>query len=481
MKFGDKKVRYAVLNGREVIGAKLNGETTMYEKPIQKLAIKNNGSTDTGLVVYDAYTKDGSFIVKDKSNTVTNFDWILTATSAAAKDGTTTGGTSTTVPANATIYTHEQTPITCCVFDSQTVTSIKPYPTLAYIPNGNFEITDWSQCENHDLDGAFCNSSGLKKVPNKWPENCKSLRYALFNAGVTELPPQWNSHPTDISFVAFNERNKTALTTIPPWDGLDQCENMFCAFEHNQNIQNFSFEGLADLGSKKLKNCSWCFNDCIIKQDLYDQDAEFLNVYRGFKNVPTARCFWGDASRKMVIKYEHTTSDGELHQVCPSSLLDVPQEFGGARTLLRNGVTGRMANNTTVNATYIQLPNVIRADDYPIINSQGNYVANAEAFTYIAYVVNEGPLSDPDYRIFPNDTTGKSGGGRINWWNGDPIPVLGDYIAHVFIFRKEIDGDAGSYPTWTKDNNYQTYTSLGGYYLVGKYDKEYTISESSET
>lgn len=295
MQYGDKKVRYAVIEKdghlREVVGAQYNSKSETYTntQPKALVKIKNNGTTANDITLTDTGT-NGSYIIKNDSKYVSNFGWIDT--------------NAVSIPSGETIATNGQSSAS----DKNIVTG----------NDGQFEITDWSNCKDDELGTAFRGAKCIKIIPSDWPNtNITSLYRTL--AGITiDKIPNWTN--TNSVLDARELFNGTTINDDLKIDGM---------------IANLS----AVTQVKKF------LNNCIINKYSYTEgDFKFYSLYKSLlpkiKSITNAAaCFGGTQydketqtytdSYNYAVKFKYTDSTGQSANVIPPDLMYIPKEWGG--------------------------------------------------------------------------------------------------------------------------------------------------------
>lgn len=366
MKLGNKNVRYAVVvkNGhkREVVGAKTGNKEVIYNKPKETIRIKNNGS-DNAITLYNKDTK-GSYIVKDTDKNISDYCWI-------------TNNKEITIPADEEITTHLQT----------------ANKGLSYIPNGNFEVSDWSNCdgtklvnafhhtETNDSNKQYFDSKGLTKVPEQWPVGCTSVAYALKNSGITEIP-NW-SNLKDTCTIATEAIAGTTINDLKI-DNLKNNLNVVTKankFLNNVKLENFTFSPYSH---------------------------EFYDLYTTLKSTCVEHTdFFGASKPTYTVKFKHNDGDKEAYVIHPD-LMYIPEDWGG---FSNDELTG-FVDNVEVDQDCSKLMNITKRARWSLSTYGNDYytITNNKIENFIDFysstviVVEMSGYGQTHYYVFDKNT-----------------------------------------------------------------------------
>lgn len=311
MKYGDKQVRYAVI---EKDGHLREVKKTFYEsttgvdhqtkQPKSLVKIKNNGSTANDIKITGIQTK-GSFIVKnDTSHYVSDFGWVNTEEVSPNDSKATIYTSEVSIPNDETIATHG-------------LTSNK-LENIVNGTNGQFEVTDWSNCKDAELGSAFRSATCIKKVPPEWPKNNITSLYRTL-AGIT-------------------------IDTIPNWTNTTNVTDIREMLNGTTINEDLKIDGM--IGSlTSVTKVKKLFNNCTINKYSYTGgDYKFYSLYTALAKHDgitgyTAACFGGvqyddkkdiyTDSYNYAVRFKYTGSDGQTANVIPPDLMYIPKEWGG--------------------------------------------------------------------------------------------------------------------------------------------------------
>lgn len=390
MNLGPNKIRYGVTkvdgNMRQVIGAKVGaGSPVYYTEPVVKLGIKNNGETNT-LTLYSGTTlPKGSYIIKDESLNVYYWGWI--------------SGDVIEVPADTIVWTHEQS-------NANSGTA-----RLASIPDGDFEIVEWSNCSGDILKQGFQNSTGLTKVPDTWPDSCTGLAYCL--------------------------KNCTNLHDIPSWENLTSCKDVREAIA-GLTINDLKIDTMLT-GLINVTNAGKLLNNVKIDKDMLNDDEQFYRLYAVMKDKCNSHAdVFGARSSgipKYTVKYWYEDSEGNKEYVIPFNLLYVPSEWGGFEG---DNVVAHVnrcvadACGLHYRSRYIRWDlSVYDSDSQKYYTVTNKVIRQFVEFYSSAFAIVENTGAGQSHCYIPSDDN------AVTWFSdGSPIPVIGKFTAKVHLYLK---------------------------------------------
>lgn len=363
MKLGNTDVRYAIVvkNGhkREVIGARTVNKEVTYTKPKETIRIKNNGSTNT-LTLYNKDTK-GSYIIKDADKNVSDYDWLT-----ASKE--------VVIPAGEEITTHLQT----------------ANESLGYIPEGNFEVTDWSNCDklvnafhhttNSESNTQYFDSKGLTKVPEQWPVGCTSVAFALKNSGIN---------------------------TIPDWTNLKETCTVATEAIAGTTIEDLKINNLKNSLQVTTKANKFLNNVKIENFEFKSYTHEFYDLYDALKSTCTEHTdFFGSSKPVYTVKFKHNDGNKEAYVIHPD-LMYIPTDWGG----FADDTLVGYVDNVSVDKNYTKLSNFTKrvcwslsnyGDEYYTITN--NKIENfIDFYTSSVIVVEMSGYGQTHYYVFDKD------------------------------------------------------------------------------
>lgn len=416
---------------RQVIGAKVGaGSPVYYTEPVVKLGIKNNGETNT-LTLYSGTTlPKGSYIIKDESLNVYYWGWI--------------SGDVIEVPADTIVWTHEQS-------NPNSGTT-----RMAYIPTGDFEIVEWSNCSGDTLKQGFQNSTGLTKVPDTWPDSCTGLAYCL--------------------------KNCTNLHDIPSWENLTSCKDVREVIA-GLTINDLKIDTMLT-GLINVTNAGKLLNNVKINKDMLNDDEQFYRLYTVMKDKCNSHSdVFGarsDGIPKYTVKYWYEDSEGNKEYVIPFNLLYVPSEWGGFEG---DNVVAHVnrcvadACGLHYNSRYIRWDLTVYDSDaqkyYTVTNK---VIRQFVDFYSSAFVIVENTGAGQSHCYIPSDNA-------VTWFSdGSPIPVTGKFTAKVHLYLKN-NPDATVTPVIVAGETTDT-IDVGDYHEVFRADGtvfsiDYTIGINS--